>query len=55
MAAVLLIIIRGDKKFWFNLVLKRRKKYLFANGVEIIKFTVKDSKVKAIPLCLGSF
>ena len=27
--------------------------YLFVNGVEIIKFKVRDSAINAIPLCLG--
>ena len=28
--------------------------YLFVNGVEIHRFKTKDSKVNAIPLCLGN-
>ena len=27
---------------------------LFVNGVEIHKFTAKDSEINAIPLCLGN-
>ena len=29
--------------------------YLFVNGTEITKFKVKDSEIKAYPLCLGNF
>lgn len=28
--------------------------YIFVNGVEICKFKVKDSQIKAAPLCLGN-
>ena len=28
--------------------------YLFVNGIEVHKFTAKDSETNAIPLCLGN-
>ena len=28
--------------------------YIFVNGVEICKFKVKDSQIKAAPLCLAN-
>ena len=32
----------------------RANSYLFVNGIEIYKFTAKDSEILASPLCLGN-
>ena len=32
----------------------RANSYLFVNGTEIIKCKTKDSKILAIPLCIGN-
>ena len=41
-------------KFCLSLRYNGGNSYLFANGIEIIKFKAKDSKIVASPLCLGS-
>ena len=42
------------KTFCLSLHYNRVNSYLFVNGVEIIKFNVKDSETKPTPLCLGN-
>ena len=41
-------------KFCLSLHYNRAHNYLFVNGVEIIKFKAKDSKISAYFLCLGN-
>ena len=41
-------------KFCLSLHNNEANIYLFVNGTEIIKFKVKDSEIKAYPLCLGN-
>ena len=41
-------------KFCLSLHYNGGNSYLFINGTEIIKFTAKDSKIVASPLCLGN-
>ena len=38
----------------FKLANNGANTYIFVNGVEIIKFKVEDSEIKATPLCLGN-
>ena len=38
----------------FSLHDNEANRYLFVNGVEIIKFKAKDSEIKPIPFCLGN-
>ena len=40
------------KKFCLGLHCNGRNSYLFVNGIEIYKFTGKDYKIAAAPLCL---
>ena len=40
--------------FCLSLHYNRANKYLFVNGVEIIKFKAKDSEINGIPLSLGN-
>ena len=42
------------KKFCLSLHYNGANSYLFVNGTEIHKFKAKDSKIVAIPLCLGN-
>ena len=42
------------KKFCLFLQYNGANSYLFVNGKEVIKFKAKDSKIVAIPLCLGN-
>ena len=42
------------KKFCLNLHYNGANSYLFVNDTEIHKFKAKDSKINAIPLCLGN-
>ena len=42
------------KKFCLSLHYNGAYSYLFVNGKEIVKSKAKDSKIVAIPLCLGS-
>ena len=42
------------KKFCLRLHYNGANSYLFVNGIEIIKFTAKDSEIVAAPLCLGN-
>ena len=42
------------KKFCLSLHYNGASSYLFVNGTEIHKFKAKDSKIVAIPLCLGN-
>ena len=42
------------KKFCLSLHYNGAKSYLFVKGTEIYKFKVKDSKIVAVPLCLGN-
>ena len=42
-----------NKMFCLSLHYNGANSYLFVNGVEIIKFKVRDSAINAIPLCLG--
>ena len=42
------------KKFYLFLQYNGANSYLFVNGKEVIKFKAKDSKIVAIPLCLGN-
>ena len=42
------------KKFCLTFYYNGANSYLFVNGVEIIKFKEKDSKIIATPFCLGS-
>ena len=42
------------KKFCLSLYYNGDNSYLFANGIEIIKFKAKDSEIVANPLCLGN-
>ena len=41
------------KKFCLSLHYNGANSYLFANGIEIIKFKPKDSEIVATPLSLG--
>ena len=41
-----------NKKFCLSLHCNGANSYVFASGVEIIKFKAKDSEIKATPLCL---
>ena len=41
------------KKFCLSLHYNGANSYLFANGIEIIKFKPKDSDIVATPLSLG--
>ena len=43
----------GDK-YILSLHYNGANSYLFVNGTETIKFKGKDSKIVAIPLCLGN-
>ena len=43
-----------NKKFCLSLHYNGANSYLFVNGTEIHKFKAKDSKIVAIPLCLGN-
>ena len=43
-----------DKKLCLSLHYNKTNSYLFANGVEIINFKVKDSEINGTPLCLGN-
>ena len=43
-----------NKNVLFKLANNGANTYIFFNGVEIIKFKVEDSEIKATPLCLGN-
>ena len=43
-----------NKKFCLSLHYNGANSYLFVNGTDIYKFTVKDSEIVARPLCLGN-
>ena len=42
------------KRFCLSLHYNEPNSYLFVNGIEIIKFKAKDSKIVENPLCLGN-
>ena len=42
------------KKFCLSLHYNGANSYLFVKGTEIYKFKAKDSKIVAVPLCLGN-
>ena len=44
----------NNERFCLSLHYNEANSYLFDNGREIIKFKVKDSEIKAYPLCLGN-
>ena len=44
----------NNKKFCVSLHYNGANGYLFVNGTKIHKFKAKDSKIVAIPLCLGN-
>ena len=44
----------AKKKFCLSLHYNGAYSYLFVNGKEIVKSKAKDSKIVAIPLCLGN-
>ena len=44
----------NNKKFCLSLHYNGANSYLFGNGIEIIKFKVKDSEIVPTPLCLGN-
>ena len=43
-----------NKKFCLSLHYNEANSYLLVNGTEIYKFKAKDTKIVAIPLCLGN-
>ena len=43
-----------NTKFWLSFHYNRANSYLFVNGTEIHKFTVKDSEIVPSNLCLGN-
>ena len=45
---------KENTKFCLNLHYNGANSYLFANGIEIVKFKAKDSEITAYPLCLGN-
>ena len=45
---------KDNTKFCLSLHYSGANSYLFVNGIEIIKFKAKDSKIVASPLCLGN-
>ena len=45
---------QNKKKLYLRLHYNGANSYLFVNGMEIIKFKAKDSKIVAHPLCLGN-
>ena len=46
--------INTNEKFCLSLHYNGENSYLFVNGIEIIKFKAKDSKIVSSPLCLGN-
>ena len=42
------------KKFCLRVHYNGANSYLFVNATEVLKFKAKESKVNAIPLCLGN-
>ena len=45
---------KDNIKFCLSLHYNEANSYLFVNGIEIIKFKAKYSKIVASPLCLGN-
>ena len=43
-----------NRNIYFDLHYNESHSYLFANGVEIVKFKGKDFEINEIPLCLGN-
>ena len=43
---------KENTKYCLSLHYNGTDRYLFVNGTKIIKFKVKDSEIKAYPLCL---
>ena len=47
-------LLKKKKNFCLSLHYNGTDSYLFVNGIEVIKFTAKDSEINPYELCVGN-